>query len=130
VPESIWSAPRDAVIGFLRGLFSADGSVQSGPADKGACSVRLATSSKGLAQDVQQLLLNLGIVSAIRLRRVAQVRLMPNSARESAEYATQAQYEVIIDKANRDRFAEVIGFMQEGKQRHLRDWITAKKRAS
>ena len=130
VPESIWTAPRDAVTGFLRGLFSADGSVQAGPAEKGTCSVRLATSSKGLAQDVQQLLLNLGIVSAIRLRRTAQVRLMPNSARESAEYATQAQYEVILDKANRDRFAEVIGFMQEGKQRHLRDWIAAKKRAS
>src|SRR5262249_4645559 len=27
VPESIFTAPRDAVIGFLRGLFSADGSV-------------------------------------------------------------------------------------------------------
>ncbi len=75
VPESIFAAPRDAVIGFLRGLFSADGSVQIGNVEKGTCSVRLATSSKGLAQDVQQLLLNFGIVSAIRLRREAQVRL-------------------------------------------------------
>ncbi len=130
VPESIWTAPRDAVIGFLRGLFSADGSMQTGSAEKGTCSVRLATSSKGLAQDVQQLLLNLGIVSAIRLRREATIRLMPNAAREAAEYATQAQYEVIIDKANRDRFAEVIGFIQERKQRQLTSWIANKKRAS
>ncbi len=130
VPESIFAAPRDAVTGFLRGLFSADGSVQIGNAEKGTCSVRLATSSKGLAQDVQQLLLNLGIVSAIRLRREAQVRLMPNAARVSAEYATQAQYEVIIDKANRDRYTQLIGFMQERKQRNLQDWIAAKKRAS
>ena len=131
VPESIFAAPRDAVIGFLRGLFSADGSVQIGPLEKGTCSVRLATSSKGLAQDVQQLLLNLGIVSAIRLRRQAQVRLMPNAAREPAEYHTQAQYEVLIDKANRDRFAEVIGFMQSYKQAApLQDWIANKKRAS
>ncbi|HEV2461351.1 MAG TPA: ribonucleotide reductase N-terminal alpha domain-containing protein, partial [Ktedonobacterales bacterium] len=28
VPESMWAAPRDAVTGFLRGLFSADGTVQ------------------------------------------------------------------------------------------------------
>lgn len=28
VSESIWSAPREAVVGFLRGLFTADGSVQ------------------------------------------------------------------------------------------------------
>ncbi len=130
VPESIFAAPRDAVVGFLRGLFSADGSVQIGAADKGTCSVRLATSSKGLAQDVQQLLLNFGIVSVVRLRREAQIRLMPNAARESAEYATQAQYEVIIDKANRDRFATVIGFMQERKHSALLAWIANKKRAS
>jgi ribonucleotide reductase alpha subunit len=130
VPESIFAAPRDAVIGFLRGLFSADGSVQVGPPDKGTCSVRLATSSKGLAQDVQQLLLNLGIVSALRLRRQAQIRLMPNAAREAAKYATQAQYELLIDKANRDRFARVIGFMQERKQQLLTAWIANKKRVS
>ncbi len=130
VPESIFAAPRDAVIGFLRGLFSADGSVQVGPPDKGTCSVRLATSSKGLAQDVQQLLLNLGIVSALRLRRQAQIRLMPNAAREAAKYATQAQYELLIDKANRDHFATVIGFMQERKQQLLTAWIANKKRVS
>ena len=73
---------------------------------------------------MQQLLLNLGIVSAIRLRREA----FDTAAREAAEYATQAQYEVIIDKANRDRFAEVIGFIQERKQRQLTSWIANKKR--
>ena len=129
-PESVFAAPRDAVVGFLRGLFSADGSVQIGSAEKGTCSIRLATSSKGLAHDVQQLLLNFGIVSALRLRREAQVRLMPNALREPSEYATQAQYELIVDKENRDRFAHVIGFMQERKQRTLESWIANKKRAS
>jgi ribonucleoside-diphosphate reductase alpha chain len=130
VPESIFAAPREAVIGFVRGLFSADGSVQIGAAEKGTCSVRLATSSKGLAQDVQQLLLNLGIVSSLRLRRATTVRLMPNAQREAAEYTTQPQYEVIIDKANRDRFARVIGFMQQRKHDLLTDWIACKKRVS
>ena len=92
--------------------------------------MRLATSSKRLAQDVQQLLLNFGIVSAIRLRRRAGMTLLPNAAREAAEYATQAQYEVIIDKANRDRFAAVIGFMQERKQAALSTWIAGKRRTS
>lgn len=130
VPESVFTAPRDAVVGFLRGLFSADGSVQIGSQEKGTCSVRLATSSKGLALDTQQLLLNMGIVSAVRLRREASVALLPNAQREPAEYATQAQYEVIIDKANRDRFASEIGFMQPEKQARLVEWIGAKKRAS
>ncbi len=130
VPESVFAAPRDAVIGFLRGLFSADGGVQIGSPETGTCSVRLATSSKGLAQDVQQLLLNLGIVSAIRLRREAGITVLPNAAREAAEYATCAQYEVIIDKANRDRFAEVVGFLQQRKQERLRTWIANKRQAS
>jgi ribonucleoside-diphosphate reductase alpha chain len=55
---------------------------------------------------------------------------MPNAQREQAEYITQAQYELIIDKANRDRFAEVIGFMQARKQVRLAEWIANKKRAS
>ncbi len=129
VSESIFSAPRDAVIGFLRGLFSADGSVQIGTTS-GSCSVRLATSSKGLALDVQQLLVNLGIVSFVRMRREKAARLLPNAQRELVEYTTQAQYEVIIDKANRDRFAEVVGFLQERKQKRLIAWIGAKAKPS
>ena len=124
VPESVFAAPRDAVIGFLRGLFSADGSVQSHVTNS-TCTVRLATSSKGLAQDVQQLLLNLGIVSFVRLRRQAAMSLLPNAQREPAEYLTQAQYELIVDKANRNRFAEMVGFMQARKQTRLMDWIAA-----
>lgn len=129
VPECIYTAPRQAVVGFLRGLFSADGSVQTSVA-KGTCSVRLATSSKDLARDVQQLMLNFGIVSAIRLRRQSGFTLLPNSARVATSYATQAQYEVIIDKANRDRFAQEIGFLQDRKQDQLEQWIAAKKRLS
>ncbi|HVC79258.1 MAG TPA: LAGLIDADG family homing endonuclease [Chloroflexota bacterium] len=129
VPETVFGAPREAVVGFLRGLFSANGSVQSSVA-KGACSVRLATSSRGLARDVQQLLLNFGIVSVIRLRRNAGFAILPDGARAAASYPTQAQYEVIIDKANRDRFATEIGFLQERKQEHLREWIFAEKRVS
>jgi len=129
VPESVFAAPRDAVIGFLRGLFSADGTVNVSRASQ-TCSIRLATSSKALAQDVQQLLLNLGIVSSIRLRRGAGTKAMPNSRRELEEYAVQGQYEVILDKANRDRFVTTVGFMQERKQWRAESWIQAKAKRS
>lgn len=130
VPESIFAAPRDAVIGFLRGLFSADGMVNIGPNNHGSCSVRLATSSKGLAQDVQQLLLNFGIVGSIKLRRNAAYRMMPDAQRNLAEYYTQAQYELILDRANRDHFVEQIGFLQERKQWKARAWIQSKQKRS
>ena len=85
---------------------------------------------EGLALDVQQLLLNLGIVSSFKLRRQEAIRLMPNAQRELAEYLARAQYELFLDKANRDRFAELIGFLQERKQQRLDGWIRAKANPS
>lgn len=123
VPESVFAAPRDAVIGFLRGFASATGRVRIGCAANGTCSIRLGTPSKGLARDVQQLLLNLGIVSTIRLRRPAQLRRAPgDAARAPRQHSGPTAYDIIIDHANRDQFAQTIGFMQPEQQARLRAW--------
>jgi len=111
VPESIFQSPRESVIGFLRGLFSADGTINIVERN-GTVSIRLATSSHQLGKDVQQLLANLGIVGALRLRRKAQVRMMPDSNRVLAPYNCAAQYEIIISRNNMTEFVSIIGFMQ------------------
>lgn len=129
VPESVFTAPREAVVGFLRGLFSADGTVNIS-CERGSCSIRLASSSKALLQDVQLLLANFGIVSKIHLRRAAGIKAMPNAQRDLTEYRISAQYELLIDKANRDRFMREIGFMQESKNAVANNWIATKKRES
>ena len=78
----IWS------LAYLRGLFSADGSVQ-GKQEKGI-SVRLASNQAGLFyRDVQILLLCLGIKSVLHQRIAGQ----PASSRE---YDCEAQHELII----------------------------------
>ncbi len=130
VPECIFTAPRDAVVGFLRGLFSANASVHVSEA-KGTCHIRLATSSKGLARDTQQLLLNMGIVSTLRLRRNQGIQnqgiqMLPNAHPTPAADRTHAQYELLIEHANRDRFAAEIGFMQVEQQRQLTQWSETK----
>jgi ribonucleotide reductase alpha subunit len=127
VPASIWRAPREAVIGFLQGLFSADGTVQL----KGLnhdCSIRLASSSPKLLEDVQILLANFGIAAKIHLRRKAGEKLMPDSKRQPKLYAYKAQYELILGKANRDRFAEIIGFIDTEKQAKVMRYIETKLR--
>jgi ribonucleoside-diphosphate reductase alpha chain len=63
VPESIFTAPKDAVIGFLQGLFTADGTVNF-IEDKSSY-VRLTSISRELLKNVQILLLNYGIKSRI-----------------------------------------------------------------
>ncbi|HEX5504535.1 MAG TPA: LAGLIDADG family homing endonuclease [Thermomicrobiales bacterium] len=122
VPTAIWSAPREAVVGYLQGLFTADGTVNNAGANKRSCSVRLSSSSRLLLEDVQQLLLNLGIVTRIHERRPAMVRLLPGSDRAPREYQTNAQFELMIDKENRERFAREIGFLSAAKQRRVDDY--------
>ncbi len=127
VPESIWRAPREAVVGFLQGLFSADGSVQVNES-KRDCTVRLASSSRGLLEDVQLLLLNFGIVSRIYQRRDAQDRLLPDGRGGKRMYATAPQYELVIGKVNRDRFAHLIGFADPEKQARLVAYVESLSR--
>jgi ribonucleoside-diphosphate reductase alpha chain len=116
VPESVWVAPRDGVIGFLRGLFGADGTFQWDK-KRQYSSVRLASNYKLLLQDVQLLLLNLSVLGKIFLRRNAQWRMMPDSHGLPKKYWTQPQYELIVGAQHRNRFLLVVGFADQTKQR-------------
>jgi ribonucleoside-diphosphate reductase alpha chain len=129
VPESLWRAPREAVIGFLRALFTADGTVNRSFV-KGACSVRLANSSKTLLQQVQLMLLNENIVAKLYLRRSGSRRWMPDSQRRPKLYDCAPQYELVIDGESRDRFLAEIGFLLGSKQQKAMAWLAAKKRRS
>lgn len=129
VPESIWTAPREAVVGFLQGLFGADGTV--GVSEKKLdCTVRLASSSRGLLEDVQLLLANFGIMSRIYHRRAARQHAMPDGKGGRKLYQSRPQYELVLGKANRDRFVELIGFAHTEKQAKAQAFIDAKTRRS
>ncbi len=129
VPEAIWRAPREAVLGFLSALFTADGTVAIG-GHRCTCTVRLAGSSRALLQQVQLLLLNEGIVAGLYHRRKAGEKLLPDARREPRAYKCADQYELIIDKSNRDRFLSEIGFMVRGKQEKGSNWVASMKRES
>lgn len=73
VPASIFTATKEAVVGFLQGLFSSDGTVGY-DREKGNYYIRLTSKSEKLLKQAQLLLLNLGVKSKIyerhRERRV------------------------------------------------------------
>jgi ribonucleotide reductase alpha subunit len=129
VPNSIWQAPREAVVGFLQGLFTTDGTVNISYPKK-SCSIRLASSSVHMLRDVQLLLLNFGIVGRIHKRRGAGQRNLPDGKGGLRAYFTQADYELIIDKANRDKFISEIGFLDSRKQAKAINFISSKTRIS
>jgi stage V sporulation protein R len=91
VPDAVLRSPEGVVRAFLRAYFDCDG--HAGPSG-----IILATASRDLAEQVQLLLLNFGVLSRRRL-------------------AKDGVYRVQIAGASAARFAEKIGFGLVRKQR-------------
>jgi ribonucleoside-diphosphate reductase alpha chain len=112
--------------GFLRGIFDCDGSVQ-GSQRKGV-SVRLAQSDLEFLRAVQRMLLRLGIVSKIYLRRRAGTKLLPNVRGGRRAYAARPRYELVITGKDLGRFAGLIGFANTAKQQRLQTALVSYRR--
>lgn len=93
VPETIFMAPNEAVIGFLQGIFTADGTVNF--IENKSSYVRLTSVSLRLLKEVQILLLNLGIKGKI-LRKYG---------------SSGVCYELEISKESLPVFLKEIGFL-------------------
>lgn len=114
VPVCLYSAPRPAVVGFLRGLFTADGTVRDNPKSNSSW-VALTAKNKHLLKGVQLLLLSMGIKSQIMDRsRPARVGIFKYRAvnGEKRKYNTDGVlYELGIFGENREIFRQKIGFL-------------------
>jgi ribonucleoside-diphosphate reductase alpha chain len=126
VPEIVWRGNEDCVKGYLRGLFQADGTVNTSGNDGTSCSVRLSSSQPSLLKDVQMLLANFGIFARVLKRREAGARLLPDGKGGAKEYACKADYELIVDGESRDYFMAKIGFLTEEKNAKYAQWVQGK----
>ena len=99
---------------FLRGLYSADGSVILNKGN--SCRVTYKTSSKGLAEDVQLSLSYLGIKSYITTNKAKKVSF------NNGEYLCKESYDVNIS-SDRVKFLESIGFLQNYKNEKIKNNI-------
>lgn len=130
VPESIFLAPKEVVIGFLQALFSADGTIRN--SKKSASDwIALSSKSKQLLKEVQLLLLNLGIKSRIFNRsRKKRKKMFPYVAKTGTTRYYESDgilYELGIFGKNLDIFKEKINFLQKSKRDKLAK-IQARKR--
>ena len=94
VPDAILQGPRAAAIGFLQGLFDADGHARAG-------GIELGLRSKWLCREVQLMLANLGIIASLREKTVAD----------------EPFHILWLGGSNAALFLEKIGFRLERKQR-------------
>ncbi|TLZ60572.1 MAG: TSCPD domain-containing protein [Methanobacteriota archaeon] len=110
VPEVLFTAPREVVVAFLEGLFAADGTVNFVPGS--AAFVRLTSTSRGLCDDVQRLLIHLGIRTTVYDRTKGTPRAFHYVTRsgEARVYDSQRTlYELNVSRSNVPRILDLIG---------------------
>ena len=116
LPAALLTAPREAVIGFLQALFTADGTVRDSPKTNSSW-IALTSKSRRLLQDVQVLLLSLGIKSQILNRnRPARSGLFHYAATDGSirSYGSDGiLFELAIFGESRHRFLNSVGFLDE-----------------
>lgn len=128
VPDPIFTASEKTVGAFLNGLFSSDGTINY--IDENHRDIRLTSSSFKLLQDVQLLLLNLGIYSNIYSRSKEQPSKFRYITKEGEErvYDTKPHFELIINGNDICRFKDVIGDMVHVEKNKKLDKINRESR--
>ena|SRR3990167_2255376 len=103
IPER-FLVDKKKLVGFLRGLYTANGSVIS----SGSGRILLKGSSKKLIQQTQLALSSLGIISYITTNKPTVVTF------SNGEYLCKESYDLNIS-THFDRFIQIIGFIQDYK---------------
>ncbi len=116
VPRSLFAAPRDAAVGFLQALFTADGTMRD-HRDCNSSGIALTSKSRTLLQGVQLLLLNLGIRSRILGRSRALRKALFEYVTKDGERRTYGSdgvlHELFIFGEARQKFEHLVGFADE-----------------
>ena len=132
VPKKIFTAPREAVVGFLQGLFTVDGTVRD---SRKSSSDWIALTSKNLKllKEVQVLLQNFGIKSVIYNRSRPPRKCLFKYINKNGELKTYDSdgilYELGIFGSNIEKFKEKIGFMDSRKMERLNNFRFRKRRS-
>src|SRR3989338_2217718 len=122
--QTLFTAPREAVVGFLQALFTADGTMQIG--EKGNY-IRLTSKSEQLLKEVQLLLLNGGMLSTIYARhRAPQKKFVYTTvAGEEKEYTTDGKlWELQLVSGSLQRFVKEIGFLGDKHKQRVAEFLT------
>lgn len=114
IPESIFRATEEAVVGFLKGLFTADGTMAA--SKNNTAYVRLTSKSRQLVEDVQRLLLFLGIRSSTYDRSRPPRRRFSYQSTDGSTRLYESDgtcFELQISGDNLERYLEIIGFLDD-----------------
>ncbi|WP_446753025.1 ribonucleotide reductase N-terminal alpha domain-containing protein [Vulcanisaeta sp. JCM 16161] len=116
VPEIVYTLRSSEIKAFLRGLFTADGTVDADSA------IRLASASLKLLKEVQELLLLFGIMSTIyenrarnEMAKAKREFIYKTKSGEVRTYKPNNYHELVIRNYSRKLFMDKIGFADPAK---------------
>ncbi|GBD13608.1 Vitamin B12-dependent ribonucleoside-diphosphate reductase [bacterium HR24] len=112
--------------GFLRGLFDCDGSVH-GSRSQGVF-ICLARGDLESLRAVQRMLLRLGIVSKLYVRRARGTPLLPDGRGGKRSHHIPRRYGLVISGESVFRYADLIGFSDPAKRQRLHDLLARSRR--
>lgn len=110
IPQSLWISNDNFIKGFIDGLVSADGSI-----DTVSGRITITTSKGDLAKDLAKLLSFYGLVATVRYSVVDNVSF-PNKETYIRSYE---RWDVVMSKHHVRRFANVFSLSNEVKQKQI-----------
>lgn len=113
IPDRYFYGNQYEVCGFLRGLYTANGSIVDNR-------ITLKSSSRLLIDQVQQMLSSIGICSYITTNKPSEVKF------HNGKYICKESYDLNIT-TDREKFANHIGFIQNYKNQKLQELISSIK---
>lgn len=126
--KSVELSSSEFHVGFLRGLFDADGHLENWENREKGSSVRLGQSSFLDLQSVQRMLLRLGIKSRIYAARPEGTSLLPDGKGGKQEYPTKAAWRLVVSGDDLPIFAERVGFSHTVKAEKLAKCLVDRSR--
>lgn len=92
VPEFVWRGDKETVCAYLEGVYIGDGTVQGGEVTVGS----LSSIDKKFLEDIQILLINLGIKSSLTQMREEGMRSLPDGKGGKESYFYQTMYRLMV----------------------------------
>lgn len=102
IPEFVWTGTRETAAAYLRGLYAADSTVESGEVTTCA----LASTSQSFLEEVQILLANFGIKASLTRMREAGMCEMPDGKGGSGEYWQSELWRLMVTSIRGCRILE------------------------